>query len=70
MLGANVYYGYGSGESRTEGKGVIVDKNRQTDVVRNEKGEVVGLSQHDIYLVKKEDGSLLNLHPNNLIKVL
>lgn len=68
MLGAEVYYGYGQGENRVEQSGVIVDKVQMTDVVRDQEGKVIGLSQHDIYLVKKKDGYFDRVHPQNLIK--
>lgn len=70
MIGRQVWYGYGSGENRVENKGIIRDKNKFTDVVRNENNEVIGVSQHDIYLIEKEDGSVENIHPNNIIKLL
>lgn len=70
MLGANVYYGYGVGEDRVEDSGTIQDKVRMTDVVKDQDGNIVGVSQHDIYLLKKKDGSFTTIHPMNLIKVL
>ena len=70
MLGAEVYFGYGEGENRVEDSGTIQDKVRMTDVIKDESGKVVGVSQHDIYLLKKKDGSFANIHPLNLIKVL
>lgn len=70
MLGQKVLYGYGKGDARVEGMGIIVDKVRMTDVVRNTEKEIIGVSAHDIYIIKEDDGNVISMNPNNVIKVL
>lgn len=70
MIGKRVLYGYGQGEKRVEDNGEVMDKVRMTDIVRNDKGETIGFSQHDIYLIKKKDGNFTTIHPINLIREL
>jgi hypothetical protein len=71
MLGQKVLWGYGNSDNRTEGMGIIVDKVRMTDIVRNsETKEVIGVSAHDIYIIKEDDGNIISMNPNNVIKVL
>ena len=70
MLGQKVLYGYGKDDARVEGMGIIVDKVRMTDVVRNTEKEIIGVSAHDIYIIKEDDGNVISMNPNNVIKVL
>ena len=70
MLGKKVFYSFGDSTERTEGTGTIVDKVKTTDVVRNEDGSIFGLSQHDIYLIEKEGGAIVPVHPFQIIKIV
>lgn len=70
MIGKRVMFGYGTAENRVEGFGEVVDKILTSEPLYDE-GKVVGISQHNIYLIKVDDEAKLEkIHPFNLIKII
>ncbi len=69
MIGVKVAFSYKNPQGdRIEEKGVIQDKVKLSDVIKDIDGKYIGVCAVDIYLIKKEDGTFISMHPTNLIK--